>query len=104
MKKLEKHQVYNITKLAKIKWNYESCYIWFYLYIDNQNAWLYRVMEWVYDDSENKYTIERNNLYINNLVDLIEELDNDDLSNWDYETFNNLQEWINEIISQWKDN
>lgn len=100
--KLLKHRVYDITLLAKNHWSYENCYIKFFLYKDSQDDWLYRVMEWCYDDSWKAYTLERNNINVLDRLDLIEELENDDLSNWDYNTYNDLDEVINDIVQNWE--
>ncbi len=100
MKKLQRHTLYKIENFKEINSIYEDCYKELYYYIDNQDAWLYRVMEWKYDDEKEwEYTLERNNLdLINNTVYLKEAIENDDLSNWDYEVYETIDALMSDLI------
>jgi hypothetical protein len=98
--KLNKHTLYNITELAMEKWNYEWCYKNFYLYIDNQDCWYYRIMEWTYE-WDGEYTLERDNISVYTVEDLIEYIENDSLENWDYNTYENIDDLMDDVL-QWE--
>lgn len=78
---IPRHEVIDITEKAFEVWDYNSMdwYKGFFLYRDNKDTWYYRLVlqfDWF-------YTVERDRTDIEHLRDLVEYIEQDDLSSWD---------------------
>lgn len=94
---IPRHEIIDITEKAFEVWDYKQAgnYKKFFLYRDNKDTWYYRLVlqsDWL-------YKVERDNTDIVSLSDLVEYIEQDDLSSWDEESWLSKEEAFDLIIN-----